>query len=454
MPRRRWRLPRLPRAAPPPPPVAPEAAPFQDELEALLQEPAPPLLRRLPWILAALVAALLTAAAVAEIEIVVTGPGRLAPDAPPLVLQPMERAVIREIRVRPGERVARGQVLAVMDPSFAEADRAALAAQRRMLSAHLDRLLAELAGRPAPPPEGSDLDSLLQAGLHARRQSLVAARLSALDGEIRGIEAALRSLAEADAALAEQVAVARDVEAMRSRLLEGQLGSRLNLLAARAQRLQAEREREQGRGRGQELRHALETKQAERQGFLDEWRRALLEETVRIHAELARVEEGLAKAARLAALTVLTAPEDGTVLEVARRSAGSVLREAEALVTLVPAGAPMIAEVALRSADIGYARPGDPVVVKVDAFPYQRHGVLRGRLRAIAQDSAPVEGTAAGMHRAQVALDAPALTGLPPGTAPMPGMTVQAEAKVGTRSLLSYLLFPLLRGLQEGLREP
>jgi HlyD family secretion protein len=171
----------------------------------------------------------------------------------------------------------------------------------------------------------------------------------------------------------------------------------------------------------------------------------------------------LAKATRLAELTVITAPEDGTVLEVARRSAGSVLREAEPLVTMVPAGAPLIAEVTLRSSDIGHARPGDRVVVKVDAFPFQRHGSLDGRLRAVAQESRTprpggeeADGPAGSgaMHRAQVTLAPPALRGLPDGAAPTPGMTVTAEIHVGARSVLSTFLLPLLRGAAESLREP
>ena len=181
---------------------------------------------------------------------------------------------------------------------------------------------------------------------------------------------------------------------------------------------------------------------------------------MRIRGELARVEEALVKAARLAELTVVAAPEDGTVLDVARRSAGSVLREAEPLLSLVPAGVPLIAEVALRSADIGHARIGAPVVVKVDAFPFQRHGALQGRLRAVGQDSSgarlggDAQGPAAAVHRAHVALQPAALARLPEGARPIPGMTVSAEIMVETRSVLSYLLFPLLRGVSESMREP
>lgn len=443
------------------PPVA-EAVPFQDELEALIEEPPPRLLGGVHWVVAAMFAALVGIAAFAKVDMVVAGTGRLAPDAPPIVLQPIERAVIREIRVRPGEVVRQGQVLAVLDPSFAEADRAALSGQRRALAAQLGRMEAELAG--LPPPAGEDRETLIQASLHAQRAAFLAARLRALEEEIRGQEAAIRTLEENDVALAEQVTIARDVEALRARLLEGQIGSRLQFLEARARRLQAEQQRDQDRGRMQELRHALESKRSERQGFIDDWRRQLLEEVARVRGELARVEEALAKATRLAELTVVTAPADGTVLEVARRSVGSVMREAEPIVSIVPAGAPLIAEVTLRSADIGHARAGDPVVVKIDAFPFQRHGLLTGQLRAIAQESGPPRqgnemaepGQMAGgaVHRAQVTLDPPALTGLPEGAAPTPGMTVTAEVRVGSRSVLSYFLSPVLRGVRESLREP
>jgi HlyD family secretion protein len=443
------------RAPPATPRLSAEAVPFQDPLEALIAEPPPPILRGLHWLVAALFAGLVGLAALARVDVVVTGQGRLAPDAPPIVLQPMDRAVIREIRVRPGDFVRQGQVLALLDPSFAEADRAALAAQRRGLAAQRARIEAELAGQPAPP--AADRDTTLQAGLHTQRAAFLAARLAALDAEMRAQDSAIRTLEEADAALAEQVAIARDVEALRARLLQGQVGSRLALLEARGRRIAAEQQREQDRGRLAGLRHALAQKQAERQGFLDDWRRQLMEELARLRGELDRVEESLAKATRLAELTVLTAPADGTVLEVARRSAGSVLREAEPLVSLVPAGTPLIADIALRSADIGQARPGDPVLVKVDAFPFQRHGGLAGTLRAVAQDSRQprAEGDPPGaFHRAQVTLGGNGLTNLPAGAGPLPGMTVTAEIHVGTRSVLAYLLLPLIRGVQESLREP
>lgn len=434
--------------------LAPEALEFQDELDRLIEEPPSPLLRFWPWLLASLLAGLVTLASIAKVDVVVTGMGRLAADAPPLVVQPLERAVIREIRVRPGQIVVQGQILAIMDPTFAEADRASLSAQRLSLAAQLDRVETEIAGHPAPAQLTAD--GTLQSLLLSQRRALFAARMAGFEADIRALESGIAALRDGEDGRAEQIAIAREVESMRARLLAGQVGSRLNALAARSDRLRAEQEQRQSRQRAQELRNVLVAKEAERDAFRDDWQRQLLEEMVRLRGELQRTDEQLAKAERLAAMTLLVAPEDGVVLDIARRSAGSVLREAEALVTLVPIHAPLVAEISLRSADIGRLRGDDLALVKVDAFPFQRHGSLQGRLHSLAPDSQPREGEAPGppAHRARITFDTQSLPDAPPGSRLIPGMTMSAEIHVGTRSVIGFFIEPLLRGLQESIREP
>ena len=257
--------------------------------------------------------------------------------------------------------------------------------------------------------------------------------------------------------LGRQFAVAQELQSMRGALFDAQAGSKLNYLAAQVDRMRAERDLQDAATHLSELRHAQRSVQADRQAFADGWRRELLEQLVRARAEAATVADNLAKARRLADLVQLTAPEDAVVLEVAKRSVGSVLREAEPLVTLVPADAPLIADIAIGSADVGYAKPGDRAVVKVDAFPYQRHGTLPGHLRSIAEDSAPPAGASAApalYHRSQIVLDGAQLRALPDGARPAPGMTVTAEIEVGSRSVISFFLYPIVRSLRESLREP
>ena len=118
----------------------------------------------------------------------------------------------------------------------------------------------------------------------------------------------------------------------------------------------------------------------------------------------------------------------------------------------------MIADISISSADVGYLKVGDPTVIKVDAFPYQRHGVLEGRLRSVAADSSGASGngpaTGAAYHHGQVELVNTALKGIPDGVRLIPGMTLTAEIKVGTRSVISYLTYPITRGFSESIREP
>jgi hemolysin D len=151
----------------------------------------------------------------------------------------------------------------------------------------------------------------------------------------------------------------------------------------------------------------------------------------------------------------LTAPADAVVLEVAKRSIGSIVREAEPVFTLVPLDVPLEAEVLVEARDIGHVGPEQEVRVKLDAFPFQKHGTASGVVRTISEDAFTDEGKGErSFYRARVVLTDSRLERIPETFRLIPGMTVVAEIKVGRRSVLSYFLYPLLRGLDESIREP
>ncbi len=173
----------------------------------------------------------------------------------------------------------------------------------------------------------------------------------------------------------------------------------------------------------------------------------------------------MAKASLINDLVVLTAPEDGVVLDVAKRSVGSVLREAEAFITIVPSNAKMVAEIMINSSDVGFTKSGDEAIIKIDAFPYQRYGLLGGRLETVSEESfqagaAPQENSlvpsekSGAFHRGRIAMTNTKLDNLPEGARLFPGMTLTAEVKVGSRSVMSYFLYPITRGFSESIREP
>jgi HlyD family secretion protein len=436
-------------------------AAFQDDLDRIAAEKPPRLLRMTSVLLALLTVALIGLSAVTRVDIVVTGHGRLAADHPTDVLQPLDRAIVRTLLVRPGDIVHKGQVLATLDPTFAAADLAALEARARALEAETARLQNEADGVTYAPAVGAGPEAGLQLGLFVQRQREYAARVASFDQALAHDAAAAITIEGQRAALGRQADIARNVRDLRETLLRGAVGSRLQFLEAQAALVHAEGDVQDATGRLSELSHATMTHRADRTAFIETWRREVLDTLALRRVALADARAGVAKAAHLRDLVVVTAPEDGVVLEVAARSPGSVLRDAEPLLTLLPAHAGLQAELTIRSSDIGYVRDGDAVSLKIDAYPYQRHGVLHGRVRNIEAasfepDAAhPAEPQGGGaMHRVFVDIQDTSLQDMPPGTGPIPGMTLSGDVRVGTRSVLAYFLAPVTRGFQQSFREP
>ncbi len=166
-------------------------------------------------------------------------------------------------------------------------------------------------------------------------------------------------------------------------------------------------------------------------------------------------------------LVSLRAPEKGIVLKMAERSVGSIIQQAEPFITLVPFNSDIEAEVDVESKDIGRIRTGDAVRVKLDAFPFQRHDTLPGKVRVISEDAyqrnagempASIASRTSSLPRPSTGpgsiCSSTTLRNVPEGFRLMPGMKVRAEIKVGKRSVISYFLYPVIRALDESLREP
>jgi HlyD family secretion protein len=252
--------------------------------------------------------------------------------------------------------------------------------------------------------------------------------------------------------------VVKDLEGMRASLMEKEIGSKVNYLDAKGQRLQVEREMLLAVNNRTELEQELERIKAEKAAYVAEFRQKAAEELVQARRDHDATVKQLDKAARRNAVTVLTAPADAVVLEVAQRSVGSVMKEAEALYTLVPLASPLEAEVSIEGIDVGQVETGAEARVKLEAWPFQKHGTLSGRVRTVSGDTfAPdpkKDGQQRAYFKARVEVTATEMRGVPASFRLIPGMAVTAEIKAGERTILSYFLYPLLRGLDESIREP
>lgn len=444
-----------------------EALPFQGALVHMLEEPLPKGLRGTIYYCLLLVFIALMVSILFKVDIVVQGAGKLTYDGPPIVLQPYERAMLKSLKVRAGDVVKKGQVLLTLDPTFTQADLGALEDRKKALHAQVQRLEAEAYAKQFQPDPVDGQSGALQLEIFEQRFTEYRSRIKAYDETIQEARAALKRTESEQLNLEEQLEISSSIESMQENLFNFKTNSKLEYLAAKSARLRAERDYKDTKDRIIELQHRVETTLAQKDSFVQEWRKSALEELNRIRSEMSQVDAGLTKSSKINSLVVITAPEDGIVVDVVSRSVGSIVRDAEALVVMIPSSAPLMCEMELGSSELGDISLGDSVLVKIDAYPFQRYGGLWGTIRSVSHESHQMgghlgdpESTArqksviqGGAHRVVVELLHTRMDKLPKDRSLFPGMTAAGEVHIGRRRLINYILYPLLRGLRESFRE-
>ena len=437
--------------------LLPAAIDFQSDARKIDERRPPWVAQATLYVLVAVIIIAITFGAIAKVDRIVVAPGKLVTTASTIVVQPLETSVVRSLEARVGDIVRKGDALATLDPTFSEADAGQLRGKAKSLAAQIERLESELDDRPFAPKILDD-DTRLQSTIWVRRIEQNKAKLASFNQQIRHVEAEMATKSADRAALEIRLAVAKDLEAMRAFLMQKEIGSKVNYLDAKGQRLQVEREMLLAVNNRAELEEELERFKAEKAGYLAEFRQKTAEELVQARRDHDAAVKQLDKAARRNAVTVLAAPADAIVLEVAQRSVGSVMKEAEALYTLVPLDSPLEAEVSVEGLDVGQVETGAEARLKLEAWPFQKHGTLSGKVRTVSDDTftpdPKKEAQQRPYYKARVEVTATDLRDVPRSFRLIPGMAVTAEIKAGERTILSYFLYPLLRGLDESIREP
>lgn len=439
---------------------APEqtAVDFLPDADEIERRPLPRIARvTLHVLLAALVVFLLWAT-FSETELVVTAKGRLVTPLPNIVVQPLENSIVQSIDVRLGQVVKKGEKLATLDPTFTEADETQLRARLHSLDNQQARLEAELSGKPQMTGAGNDPDTLLQNRLSEERRASYNAQSKRYAEGVARLKASVETNHADQRGLAARVKILRDMEQMQGELVAQKYAVRSRLLDAQDRLIEAERNMQVTQNRGEELRKELGALEAEKLSFETGWRQKVMEELLTVLRDRDSVLEQLQKADKRNQLVVLASPSDAVVLEIAKLSPGSVARGTEPMFTLVPVGGELEAEVKINAADIGYVRLGDVAHLKLEAYPYQKHGGLPGTLRTISEDAFRSDAeTRSGMeayYTSRIKLGASRVAKMPEQARLLPGMTLTAEIVVGQRSVMSYLIWPLIRALDESIREP
>lgn len=404
--------------------------------------------RALLWTVCALFAVLLLWVLFAQLDIVAVARGRLVPTTYVKIVQPAEAGIVREILVREGDRVTRGQVMVRLDSTLAAADSRSVQSQLALKQLELRRIDAQLADQPLAREPGDDPALFLQ--MQADAAARTRTQLDALAQERASRERMQAELASARETLAklertlpsyEQSAAAYD------QLAKAQLVGSLAAEEKKRDAIEKSQDLKAQVAYVASLESSLHAQESRVAAITSRYRSDLQTERVEALGEVQRLEQEHAKYGFREGLLELKAPQDGIVKELATTTIGAVVQPGTVLLSLVPAGEPLLAEVQIENQDIGFVRPQQPVRLKLSAYPFQKYGMLEGTVKTVSADSSARDKDAKDgfAFKALVELETQQLKTNDLRLPLAAGMEVSAEIRQGRRTVLEYLLSPVQR---------
>jgi adhesin transport system membrane fusion protein len=427
--------------------------------ELLLRHPLPTW-RAAAWPAAFLLAGFVAWSCVARLDQVAVAYGAVAPQGRVKTVQHLEGGIIAEIFVSEGDAVAAGDPLVRLDLATGGVNRRELEARLDAERLRRYRLSAEAEGQPLVAPTGTAAEGATRHPelAEAEKRSFAARRLeletaqAVVQAQIRQRRLAVDELNARERAVRRNLGLARERLRMSASLLA-------DGLTARMEHLKLEAEVEDLQGEVQRLAPAIPGAQAavaeaeQRVRELEvRFRREAEQQLVAAKQEIARLRELLSEADDQGRRAVVRSPIAGIVDNLRTTTIGGVISPGQAIVDIVPTAGKLVIEARLRAIDRGYVHPDQRAVVKISTYDFVRYGALDGVVVRVAPDAATSEQ---GVPFFPVTVETRrSYLGNEDNRLPItPGMQATVDIHTGSRTVIDYLVKPVLKLRDEAFRE-
>ena len=409
---------------------------------------------------AVFVAAFIIWADGATLDEVTRGDGRVVPSSQVQVIQNLEGGILAAILVTEGQIVERDEVLLRIDNTAAQANYRDL--RQRYLSglARVVRLQAEVTGTKVddlrfPEELHTAAPELVRAAtdLYVVRQDQLRSQTEILrdqavqrQQELQELDNRLRRLKQSFALAEEELRITRPLAA------EGVV-AQVDLLRMEREVIDLQGEIEATSLAKPRVAAALSEAKQRIEERLATFRSEASQELNERRAELASITEALAADTDRVTRTEVRSPVRGTVKEIKIRTVGGVIQPGQDLIEIVPIDDTLLVEAQIRPADIAFIRPDQSAVVKITAYDYSIYGGLDAVVEHISADTIEDKEKRENFFRIYLRTDRNVL-----GTADnplpiIPGMTASVDILTGEKTVLDYLLKPILKARDSALRE-
>ncbi|MFJ4144767.1 HlyD family type I secretion periplasmic adaptor subunit [Pseudomonas sp. NPDC089734] len=429
---------------------------FMSERDSAMAQKSPCSMRITVWMTAALILTGLIWAKYAVLQEVTTGEGKAIPSSKVQVIQNLEGGIVTEIFVREGQVVNKGDTLLRLDDTRFLSNKGESEVDRLTLTAQVERLAAEAEGRPLVLPQ-EVLDKAPQVA--ADERALHESRQRRLEGEQRTLNEQLRQRTQ------ELAEFRAKQEQFRSSLalVQQELDMSVPLVGSGAvspvEILRLKRNAVEMRGsmnanilaipRAEAAINEIKSRIQESElTFRNEASRELTEkrtDLARISANRIAIDDRMSR-------TTVTSPVRGIVKTLKVNTIGGVVQPGNDLLEIVPLEDNLLIEARVRPQDVAFLHPGQKAMVKFSAYDYTIYGGLPAKLEMIGADTV-TDDKGNSFYLIQVRTDRNHLGGDERPLLIIPGMVATVDIITGEKSVMDYLLKPVLKARGEALRE-
>jgi hemolysin D len=439
---------------------------FESDTVAVFLRTAPANESVTMYVLGAMLALAIVLACIVKVDRVVKSvAGIIMTSAGSLYVSPLNAAVVRQVNVKVGQVVKKGQALATLDPTFTQADLQQLKERMASDEATVAREEAELAVRPYQF-SSTDKYQSNQGGIWLKRQAQYHSDLANFDGQISSTKAQMAQARSDADKYVQRLKLASDAQSVYEPLLDKGYVSKLQVMQSTDVRTEMSRLLGDAQNQISQYRQTAAALTAQRESYIHKWFADTANQMVADRNDLELTRDSLAKAQKLQDLTSLNSPADAIVLKIGKLSPGSVAAGngadsispgSDPMFTLAPLDAPVEAEIDVATSDIGFISVGNPVQLKLDTYSYIWYGMAQGVVKTISEGSFSTDANNAPVapyFKIRVKVTKLLLHDVPSDFRLIPGMTLEGDILVGERTIMSYLSESVLRQGSEAMREP
>jgi len=445
------------------PAAAPSAAPrdialMPDSTAALFQH-TPRLGSYIMYGFIAFIVTSLIWAYFAKLDEVTVGEGKVIPSSQVQVIQNLEGGIISSIPVKVGDLVQKGDVVVRLDETRFSSSLGETKAKHEALTAKVARLTAEANGRPLQfPPELIKANPIVAQEEHAlyisRRLeldtsiSVLVQQTSQRNQELQEKKAKLKQLEESYRLVDKELKMSRPLAA------QGVM-SEVEILRLERQLSDLKGEMDSTRLSIPRLEQAIVEAQSKIAAANAKFRSDAAVEASLASAELAGTSATNVAAEDRLARTSVRAPLTGVIKQIKVNTVGGVLQPGMEIMEIVPMEDNLLIETKVRPSDVGFIHPGQEAMVKLSAYDFSIYGGLEATVESISADTITEEksGKSESFYLVQVRTKSNSFTSSKKKLPIIPGMMATVHIKTGKKTVMTYLLKPVLKAKNEALRE-